>query len=278
VPQDSEVQTIADLSFSALPAPVALADEPKYGNRIACWTIESPTAPLAVTMRFTCIRREARLDLARLGEDGAVDPADAYRVFLDPDRLVTVDDTVRGIAREVVGAQAGAATLARARAIYDHVVRTMVYDKNHDGWGQGSTQHACDVHKGNCTDFHALFNSLCRAESIACGFEIGLFLPYEPVAAGAPAPTLGGYHCWALFRVPGRTWVPVDCSEAFNHPDRGEYFFGSHTCNRVALSTGRDLVLAPAQAGAPLNYFLNPYAEADDAPVAATKRWTFTDL
>ena len=68
-------------------------------------------------------------------------------------------------------------TLEKARAIYDHVTGHMTYDKNHAGWGLGSTRHACDVGKGNCTDFHALFNSLCRAEGIASSFEIGLYLP-----------------------------------------------------------------------------------------------------
>jgi hypothetical protein len=34
--------------------------------------------------------------------------------------------------------------------------------------------------------------------------------------------------------------------------------------NRIAIVTGRDLVLTPPpQAGEPLNYFMYPYAEAD---------------
>jgi hypothetical protein len=74
------------------------------------------------------------------------------------------------------------------------------------GWGLGSTRHACGVGQG-CTDFHALFNSLCRAEGIASSFEIDLYLPYEK---GSNEP-LGAYHCWAFFRVPGKTRVPVDC-------------------------------------------------------------------
>ena len=56
---------------------------------------------------------------------------------------------------------------------------------------------------------------------------------------------LTAYHCWALFRIPGKTWVSVDCSEADRLPERRMYFFGSHTPNRVALSTGRDIILEP---------------------------------
>jgi hypothetical protein len=42
-----------------------------------------------------------------------------------------------------------------------------------------------------------------------------------------------------------------------------DYFFGSHDVNRVQFSMGRDLHLNPAQDGKPLNYFVDPYVEAD---------------
>jgi len=46
----------------------------------------------------------------------------------------------------------------------------------------------------------------------------------------------------------------------------------------VTLSTGRDLVLEPKQQGEPLNYFLNPYAEADGKSVKTEKTWSYRDL
>ncbi len=72
--------------------------------------------------------------------------------------------------------------------------------------------------------------------------------------------------------------MPVDCSEASRNADKTQYFFGGHTSNRVSLSTGRDLVLEPKQAAPPLNYFLNPHAEADGATVKTDKTWSFKDL
>jgi transglutaminase-like putative cysteine protease len=268
VPVSSSVQEIRNLSFSKEPK---LAAEPKYGNRIASWTLENPGGTAEVTMSFECTRLEVLTNLEALAAEGQ-DPAAAFDVFRKPDALVLVDDETRRIAAGVVAGKSG--TVAKARAIYDYVVRKMVYDKEHQGWGLGSTRHACDVGKGNCTDFHALFNSLCRSEGIASGFEIGLYLPYEKGRTEPP----GGYHCWALFRVPGKTWVPVDCSEAMRFADRRDYFFGGHTSNRVTLSTGRDILLEPRQAGAPLNYFLNPYAEGDGRPVKAEKTWAYKDL
>jgi transglutaminase-like putative cysteine protease len=268
VPADSTVQKISDLKFSR---PARITTETKYGNKIAYWEIQEPSADLSLTMTFVCERKEVRLDLDTLQTDGR-DLEPTSKVFREPDALVVIDDEIRSIAKTVAGDKKG--SLQKARAMYDYVLQKMTYDKNHDGWGLGSTRHACEVGKGNCTDFHALFNSLCRAEGIASGFEIGLYLPYDLNSQ----EKLGGYHCWALFRVPGKTWVPVDCSEGDRIPERKEFFFGGHTGNRVTLSTGRDIKLEPTQAGAPLNYFLNPYAEADGKSVKADKSWSFKDL
>jgi transglutaminase-like putative cysteine protease len=269
LPQDSTVQTVKDLSFSK--APTLITREPKYGNKIAYWEIADPPESLEITIRFVCMRREIRVDLAKLAQEGEDAPA-AYEVFRQPDALVVVDDTIKKLAERVTAGKT--TTLQKARAIYDYVLGQMTYDKNHDGWGTGSTTHACEVGKGNCTDYHALFNSLCRAQGIASGFEIGLYLPYEKNSA----EPLGGYHCWAFFRVPGKTWVPVDCSEADRFEKYREFFFGGHTSNRVTLSTGRDITLVPKQQGKPLNYFLNPYAEADGKAVKTSKDWSFKDL
>jgi hypothetical protein len=268
VPQDSTVQSIKNLAFSK---EAALASEPKYGNRIAYFEIDNPGASAQISMTFACTRLEIKTDLEALRTDGKDDP-DSFALFRKADTLVLVDDTVRKMADNVVKGKTG--TVEKARAIYDYVVGRMTYDKNHVGWGRGSTLHACEFGKGNCTDFHALFNSLARAEGIASGFEIGLYLPYDRKSD----EKLGAYHCWALFRVPGKTWVPVDCSEAARFEPRREFFFGSHTSNRVTLSTGRDITLVPRQSGEPLNYFLNPYAEADGKPVKTDKSWSFKDL
>ena len=268
VPQDSTVQSIHGLTFSQ---PARRTSEPKYGNQMGYWEFDHPKPNLELTMQFVCERKEVVVDLARLARDEAEDSAQ-FIVFQKPDKLVLVDDEIRKLSTEITTGKE--TTLQKARAIYDYVLTKMTYDKNHSGWGLGSTRHACDVGKGNCTDFHALFNSLCRAQGIASGFEIGLYLPYEK---GKVEP-LGGYHCWAFFRVPGKTWVPVDCSEGGRFAERKEYFFGNHTPNRVTLSTGRDIVLEPKQDGEPLNYFLNPYAEADGKPVKTEKTWSYRDL
>lgn len=269
VPQDTPVQAIRDLHFNG--PPPRIGTEAKYGNRIAYWEIEHPTAPVELTYGFTCTRTEQLTDLAAVTQDGTETQA-TPATFLRNDKLTVVDARIKQMAEEITAGKQ--TTLEKCRAIYEHVRGHMQYDKTGTGWGRGDSSYACDVGRGNCTDFHALFMSLARASGIPAGFEIGLYLPYE---RGKQEPP-GGYHCWSFFRVPGKTWVPVDISEARRFPERADYFFGAHTPNRVTLSVGRDLVLVPPQHGEPLNYLLNPYAEVDGKPVAATKTWTYRDL
>lgn len=272
VPQDTSVQKISKLTFKD-PQP-KIGTEAKYGNRIAHWEIDKPAGTVEVTYSFTCTRNELKTDLTALAQDGKETSA-APAVFLKDDKLTIVDARIQKMADEISAGKQS--TLEKCEAIYKYVLDKMAYDKSGQGWGRGDTRYACDVGKGNCTDFHALFMSLARASGVPAGFEIGLYLPYEKGKQEPP----GGYHCWSYFRVPGKTWVPIDASEADRIPERSAYFFGAHTPNRVTLSVGRDLVLVPPQKGEPLNYLLNPYAEADGKPIpsaSATKTWTYRDV
>jgi transglutaminase-like putative cysteine protease len=174
--------------------------------------------------------------------------------FLEADRLVPVTGVPAQLATEETK---GATTpLEKAKDIYEYVFRTMKYDKTGEGWGHGDTLWACDSKHGNCTDFHSVFISMARAEKIPARFQIGFPLPADKHSAEIP-----GYHCWAEFYLDSTGWVPVDISEAWKHQEKHDYFFGAHDVNRVQFTQGRDLKLAPAQDGPPLNYFVYPYVE-----------------
>ena len=90
-------------------------------------------------------------------------------------------------------------------------------------------------------------------KNIPARFEIGFPLPPDKHEA-----EVAGYHCWSDFWIDGKGWIPVDISEAWKHPDKRDYFFGSHDGNRVQFTMGRDLHLNSPQAGKPLNYFVYP--------------------
>jgi len=272
VPHDDPYQRIEHLEVTS-PVPYRI-DVDEIGNRILHLRLERPSSdPVRVTLRFEATRREHRQELtAAPGSMHEEAPQDLAR-WMKPDRLVPLDSQIRAWANEVVAAAGAQTDLEKARAIYNHVVATVKYDKSGQGWGRGDIYYACENRRGNCTDFHAIFIGYARAVGIPARFSIGLPLP-----AARGAGQIGGYHCWAEFYAKGIGWVPVDASEAAKDPSRREYFFGAHDENRVEFSRGRDLVLVPPQKGEPLNYFVNPYAEADGKPINVERTVSYRDL
>jgi transglutaminase-like putative cysteine protease len=276
LPEDDEQQRIGELLVEPeWPGELReqrVTHDPVWGNRILYLegTVDGGAAAISIT--YDVERWVRRPDLRAFSVDGDPDPSPLFARDLTPPRLVVIDDQIQELADSLPAS--GAPTLSVARAFYDHVAAEMTYDKSGEGWGLGDSLYACSVGEGNCTDYHAYFMALCLARGIPARFQIGLFGPYEP--RPGVSIELGGYHCWAEFRVPGRGWVPVDVSEGDKEAMRYELCFGGHTANRVTLSSGRDLVLEPAQAGEPLNYFVNPYAEVGGLPhagVSKTATW-----
>jgi transglutaminase-like putative cysteine protease len=256
IPHDDDYQRIANLRIESS-APYRLATD-ALGNQIL--SIESSKPP-SVTVRFDCVRKEHIRRATPEPNPAPLSPADRAR-WLAPDRMVPLDDTIRKWAREVVAEAHAQTDIEMARAIYNHVVATVKYDKTGKGWGRGDIYYACDARRGNCTDFHAIFIGYARAMGIPARFSIGYPLPSDRGQG-----TIAGYHCWAEFYANGIGWIPIDASEAGKDPSRREYFFGAHDENRVEFTRGRDLKLTPQQASDPLNYFIYPYAEADGKPI-----------
>ncbi len=277
LPHPDASQDVRNLQIEA-PVPYKI-EKGAYGNQMLHLQLANvPTTPLVVKLTATITRRE-HLNL-KVNSAGTAQKAtykekadpDMAR-WLAPDRLVPLDMQIRQQAQKVA-TKAGAKTnLDKARAIYEHVVSTVTYDKSGQGWGRGDIYYACDARRGNCTDFHAIFIGYCRAVGIPARFSIGLPLPTERGKG-----EIKGYHCWAEFYTTETGWVPVDASEAAKDPSKRNYFFGAHDENRVEFTRGRDVVLVPRQAAAPLNYFVYPYAEADGKPLEVTRTYEFADV
>jgi transglutaminase-like putative cysteine protease len=271
VPHDDANQRIANIHVDTpYPFKVSVGDQGNTILHLEIAALKETSVPVTVT--FEADRKERIQAMVAVARNTAP-PTDLAR-WLQPDRLVPIDKRIRGWAREVVDAAHAKTDLEKARAIYNHVVATVKYDKSGTGWGRGDIYFACDERRGNCTDFHAIFIGYARAMGIPARFAIGFPLP-EDRGAGK----INGYHCWAEFYAAGIGWVPVDASEASKNPAKREYFFGAHDENRVELSKGRDLVLTPKQQGAPLNYFVYPYAEVDGkAYTSIETSYSFRDL
>jgi transglutaminase-like putative cysteine protease len=272
-PADDEHQTISNIRVKT-DHEYMVTRENEYGNQALYLLMKKPGGrDIEVELQFDAVRREHINRAAANRADGKKKPvAKIPRRWLEADRLVPIDGDVLAMARQAVGSKRD--PLAQARAIYDHTVATLKYDKSGTGWGRGDIHYACDARHGNCTDFHAVFIGFCRAVGIPARFQIGFSIP-----EGKHEGEIAGYHCWAEFYVEGRGWIPVDASEAQKNPDRRDYYFGAHDENRVQLSMGRDIRLSPPQQGERLNFFIYPYAEVDGKPHAKVeKKFSFSDL
>jgi transglutaminase-like putative cysteine protease len=248
-----EVKTVSTKSD----LPLKKTRESKYGNEIYFAETTSTSQPeLHFDVEYEVVRHErTALNSSPLFKTIALSSKERQE-DLQPDTLVPVTGLPADLAAKVT--QGKTQPLDKARAIYDYVFTTMRYDKTGTGWGHGDVLYACDAKKGNCTDFHSLFIAMARSQGIPARFEIGFPLPPDKHSA-----EIAGYHCWSDFYIDGKGWIPVDISEAWKHPEKRDFFFGSHDVNRVQFSMGRDLRLNPAQESTPLNYFVYPYVEVD---------------
>jgi transglutaminase-like putative cysteine protease len=276
LPQSDAYQAISDLKIES-PFAYATHRDAEYGNEYVYLEVPAAKSSVAAEVRvhFQVARREHRVAVEgnpSVTNSGEVPEAHAedLKRFLEPDRRVPLAGTIAELsAQETHGIQD---PMAKARAIYDYVIATMRYDKSGTGWGNGDAIWACTAKRGNCTDFHSLFIGMMRAAGIPARFEIGFPLPEEQHGGAIP-----GYHCWAEFYLSRYGWIPVDASEAWKHPEKKNYFFGTHDDNRVQFTVGRDIRLDPAQRGDPLNYFIYPYAEVDGKPLALESKFSFQD-
>jgi transglutaminase-like putative cysteine protease len=215
-----------------------------YGNDICVLYPAPEDSGKTVEVRYRVVRKEKTAYSAS--------SADTAR-YLRPEMLVPVNETFRTLAEKAAAGKTD--NLQRAKALYDHVMGRMRYDKSGTGWGRGDAMYACDARTGNCSDFHAYFIALSRSIGIPARFAIGATIP-----ADKNEGTIEGYHCWAEFFTDGR-WVPVDISEAWKNPKLADYYFGHNPANRFELTKGRDLVVDPEPASGPINFLAYPLLE-----------------
>ncbi|HEY1212087.1 MAG TPA: transglutaminase domain-containing protein [Bryobacteraceae bacterium] len=265
VPHDGPYQRIRGLRVNS-PYPYEITEAANGNTMVHLSAGQNMERTFALTISLDAARVEhiepLHFRTVRMAQD---DRVEQFGPYLKSDRLVPLDDQIRAWARDVALNANARTDIEKANAIYRHVISTVKYDKSGKGWGRGDIYYACQERRGNCTDFHAIFIGYARALGIPARFAIGLSLP-----ADRGEGKLAGYHCWAEFYAKGIGWVPVDAAEAAKNPAKRDYFFGAIDENRIQLSEGRDVILAPKQSSDPLNYFVYPYAELDGKPFTGT--------
>lgn len=249
------------IESKSLPDFARVIDDSANGNELEFLSCTNCSLHEKLRVSYAVERREKSAYKAVETDMGA---------FLKPDHLVPLDSRFKDIAHEVTARKTD--DLARGRALYNHVLHRMKYDKTGTGWGRGDAIYACDARTGNCTDFHSYFIALARSIGIPARFAIGATIP-----ANKNEGAIEGYHCWAEFLANGN-WIPVDISEAWKHPELADYYFGHHPANRFELSVGRDLVVNPQPESGPINFLIYPLVEVDGKPVKVETKFTFRRL
>ena len=258
LPREDRYQQVSWVRLYS-PVHVEVVNQPTGGNRVAHLSAPAPASgSIPVTIRFKVRRIQESADIEKAQADIPEPAGGAFASYLSPDRLVPIDGQIKLVSSKI--GDADGSSYEQAEAIYEYGIANMSYDKSGKGWGRGDAIYACNVKRGNCTDFHSLFIAIARSRGIPARFTIGFPL-------GAPsAGEISGYHCWAEFYAGGQ-WVPVDASEAWKHPQLRQYYFGHLDADRVAFTMGRDLVLKPHQRGEPVNFLIYPYMEVDGKPL-----------
>ena len=239
--QSTKFQEVSELKV-VTSAKYRITTDPLYGNRMLF--LDSPTEVLW----------SARIRRYETGEwEETLSPELLDRIMKE-DRFGPINDKVLAMA-DLISAE----NPDYVRGIYDYIFKNWKYDKETPGWGRGDVLRAIQVCKGNCSDFHAPFNALCRAKGIPSMFYYGVSIPLGKESGTAAK------HCWVSALLNGK-FLPVDISEAWKNPHMHDYYFGRLDERRAEISRGRDIVLEPPQSGEPLNFFIDAYAEVDGKP------------
>lgn len=270
-PTSSAVQDITAIRVAGDFAESAVYTDKKYRTPMlyAQWPAGAESRKL--TLSFKAVRQEVvKRDLPEA--EAAWNRAD-FATWLTATRLGPIDGTVGELAAKITLGKT--TTLAKARAIYDWICDNMYRDPKTIGCGPGDVCSLLLTPGGKCTDIHSVFVALCRAAGVPAREVFGIRLGKKDIE-----DISNWQHCWAEFYLPGYGWVPVDPADVrklmlkknLKLADAGTaelraYFWGGWDAYRVELARGRDLVLNPAQQGAPLNTFGYPYAEVGGVPL-----------
>ena len=256
LPQSDDFQVISNIKIEC-PVPYTIDRETTYNNKFLNILINK-NIPDSLNIRIT-FNAQRKI---RNGVPTSHLPLPIKNLsskYLLPNNLIPVDGQIKKESKKVT--LNAKSDMDRVRAIYDHIVKTVTYDKSGTGWGRGDALYACNVRAGNCTDFHSLFIGMCRSIDIPARFIIGFPLPEKEIEG-----EISGYHCWAEFFINEVGWIPVDASEAFKHSERKNFFFGNLDYNRIQFTIGRDIELQNNNITHKLNYFIYPFCTIDGEP------------
>lgn len=180
--------------------------------------------------------------------------------------LESAEELVDEVLGRLLASVSSAPTPIERAVLLNEVLRRNGAYLKTGAYGQGSSLWFCLTGQGNCTDFHFTYLDVAERVDVPGKFRIGLPLSPDPTARIADADVVPGYHCWIY--LDGPLGFAIDPSwESRLQAPTGTYF-GQPLNDRVKLTEGTGLRLAPAIDGPPLPYAFEAYAEADGEPLS----------
>jgi transglutaminase-like putative cysteine protease len=266
MPEDRPEQQVLEFRVVDAPATFRITRDPRYGRS---WLYAEAAAaaghPLRVVSEFRVIRRPVT---GRADASLATPLTAAHRRAFAPElrkdeKLMEVTPGIQELAASLAGRDPN--PVLQARRFFDYVIeKSEHYSKSGPspkGLCLGSA-HECMIGTGDCcTDQHALFIALCRAQGIPCRLVFGSRL--KPENEGKPHDP--GYRCWPSFFAPGLGWVPLDISSADAAGDSAAHWFGGLDANRLEWAEGRDFELEPRSSVRP-DLVIRGWVEVDGQP------------
>jgi len=268
-PMSDENQEITDVVVAGNPTAWGIYKEGAFGNVALYAEWKDTKGPRTLTYSFKVLRKE------RLTKDIPTSELPfsktEFRKELAATRLADLKGPEKELAEKITAGKK--TSREKAFAIYDWTVETMFRDPSTKGCGIGDVDTLVRTLGGKCGDIHSVYTALARVSGVPSREVWGIRIP-----SGKAGDMTKAQHCWAEWYSPGYGWVVVDPADVRKailekkitleqaKPLR-EYYFGAVDESRIAIGTGRDLVLNPPQSGEPLNYFMYPYAEADGKPL-----------
>ena len=130
-------QTVTEENLN-IPVKWERVQDRDYGNDICVLYPQHSDSGKTIEVRYRVTRKEKA--------SYSASSAEAAR-YLRPETLVPINETFRTLAQKATAGKTD--EVERAKALYNHVIGRMRYDKSGNGWGRGDAMYACDVRTGN---------------------------------------------------------------------------------------------------------------------------------
>jgi transglutaminase-like putative cysteine protease len=247
---------------SIQPKPQSQYTDPEYGNKIFYWDFGK--YPVKPSYQVIIQARLLSYAVHTIIDSSNIKPYDKtskeYELYTKSGHTIHITPKVKELAKEAIGNEANPYLQAQKILTYVHKKIHYYQHMNNRSLDYMFSNSKIDERSGeeyfigSCTEYSALFVSLCRSEGIPARCVYGrigwrpslnegnskMYSKLDTVLtddgfAGAQHHGMGP-HMWAEFYLPDYGWIPVD-------PNAGQ--FGQLHNYKVIMSKGRDINLGP---------------------------------